>query len=326
NPHPDLQQIQPEIVFVGERADNPESFNSMNLASNNLQEAVFIYTGLFRKAPGSPLDFQSLVKTGLLSGMVQWNEVVQRGFLGMGFRLNTNVRRIPTGEKYTLAARVWGSRPVMDSLTGAEQMRQVNTIVIADIDFIGEQFFALRTRGVEGLNFDNITFFLNCMDQLVEDYSFIELRKKRVKHRTLEAVEAQTSQFVQRRIEDEKQAEIEAQTALSEAQQRLNEKVAEVQTRTDLDQQTKQIMAKNLQEVENRRFEALKSSIESQKAAKMQESRERMETEIRAIQSRLKSMAVLIPPIPVLIIGILIFVKRRRREYEGTLISRRLRS
>ena len=326
NPHPDLQAIQPEILFVGERADNPDAFNSMNEASKGLQEAVFIYAGLYRKAPGSSYDFQPLVKSGLLSGIVQWQEAVQRGFLGMGFRLNTNIRRLPTGEKYNVAARVWGAQPVIDSLTGADKTQRTNLIVIGDIDFIGEQFFQLRQSGVEGLNFDNITFFLNCMDQLVEDYSFIELRKKRVKYRTLETVEAQTSQFVQQRIDDEKLAESEAQSALGEAQQRLNQKVAEVRSRTDLDEQTKSIMAQNLQEVENRRFETLKASIESEKAAKVQASREKMEGEIRSIQSRLKTMAVMIPPIPVLIIGILIFVKRRRREYEGTLISRRLRS
>jgi ABC-2 type transport system permease protein len=205
-------------------------------------------------------------------------------------------------------------------------LNTVNVTVIADLDFISEQFFQIRQRGLQNLNFDNVTFFLNCMDLLVGDESFVDLRKKRVKHRTLETVEAQTRGFVEKRMTDEREAEASAQQALADAQQRLNEKVAEVQNRQDLDQQTKQIMAQNLQEVENRRFEVMKTNIETRKEATVQASKENMETAVRSIQTRIKSLAVLLPPIPVFVMGIMIFVRRRKREYEGAVAARRLRS
>ena len=55
-------------------------------------------------------------------------------------------------------------------------------------------------------------------------------------------------------------------------------------------------------------------------------SKERMEAQIRAIQSGIKLTAVILPPIPVLVIGIIIFIRRRRREAEGAAAARRLRS
>jgi hypothetical protein len=139
-------------------------------------------------------------------------------------------------------------------------------------------------------------------------------------------VETQTLDYLEQRAADERAAEEKAEEALKEAQQRLDEKVEAVRQRADLDAQTKQIMARNLQEVENRRFETLKASIESEKQAEISRSEERVEAQIRRIQSGIRTFAVLLPPIPVFAIGVVIFLRRQRREREGAAAARRLRS
>jgi hypothetical protein len=146
-----------------------------------------------------------------------------------------------------------------------------------------------------------------------------------VQYRTLTTVEARTRAYADRRAKEEQQAQTEAQSALSEAQQRLDGKVAELQNRTDLDATTKQIMARNLQEAESRRFDAEKATIEAARDTKIDASKEQMETQVRRIQSSIKTLAGLLPPIPVFVLGTLVFMRRQRREREGAAAVRRLR-
>ena len=147
------------------------------------------------------------------------------------------------------------------------------------------------------------------------------MRSRRARHRTLERVEVQTADFIDRRREEERQAETEAQDALSQAQARLDDRVEALRNRGDIDVQTMQIMVRNLEEVENRRLEVLSANIE----AEIQASRERMESQVRQIQTTIRTFAILLPPVPVFLVGVAILVRRRRRAHEGAAAARRLR-
>jgi ABC-2 type transport system permease protein len=315
NPHPDLAHLPQEVVFLGAGNENPDTFNPDHRSSQALQELVLLYPGQLEPNPTAGIDFEPLLKTGRVSGGLSYFQLVRRGLFGA--QLARNLPHRPDPVDYILAAHVRSS-----SEDGAPS---TNVIVIADLDFISDQFFQIRQIGPPNLNFDNVTFFLNSMDILMGDESFIDLRNRRVKHRTLRRVEEETRQFIEQRASEESEAEFEAERALAEAQQRLDDKVNEVRQRPDLDDQTKTIMARNLQEVESRRFEVLKTNIESEKEAKIQQSKSTMESQIRRIQSGIRTFAVLLPPIPVFVLGVLIFIRRQRRERAGAAAAHRLR-
>ena len=187
---------------------------------------------------------------------------------------------------------------------------------------MSEQFFELRRHGVENLNFDNVTFLLNCVDQLAVDPSFIALRKRRPRQRTLEAVEARTRAYESQRLHESEQAEVLADQRLKEAQARLDRSVAEVERRPDLDDQTKEVMIANLKTAENRRLEVARANINDEKQRQIEDSRAEMETSIRGIQNTIKLLAVALPPIPAFIVFLIVSVRRLRRERIGVPVDR----
>ena len=331
NPHPDLGHLPPEVVFLGEGNGNPEVFAERSPASAGLQQVVLLYPGHFDPlAGGGTAEFTPLLATGDISGRFPYFRMVEESFFGPS-QLNRNLPHRPDPLQYVVAAEARTYPPPEE--TGAEgeadsgpaRADSTRVIAIADLDFISEQFFELRRIGPANLNFDNVSFFLNAMDVLVGDESFVALRNRRVRHRTLERVEARVLQFTEQRAAEEDAAERRAEDALLTAQDRLDRRVAEVEERDDLDSQAKQIMARNLQEVENRRFSVLEANINAEKEAEIRASEERMERQLRRIQGGIRTMAVLLPPIPVFLLGVYTFVRRRRAEKEGAAAARRLR-
>ncbi len=356
NPHPELAHMPEDVVFLGTGNENPDTFSGDNPMTTQLQELVFLYPGFLLAAAGADYEFEPLLRSGAASGTNGYFALVRGSFFGP--QMNPNPPRDADAEQHIVAARVRSAgsgtapREVDDDADGehadgdddddgehadgddtddaaraldAGTSGAVDIIVVADLDFVGEQFFQIRQQAPGGLNFDNVTFFLNAMDTLLEDDSFIDLRSRRARHRTLEVVEAQTAEFIEQRTADEQQAEADAEAALTEAQARLNERVEELRTRTDIDAQTKQIMVRNLEEVENRRLEVLSTNINTEKDTTIQESRETMEAQIRQIQTSIKTFAILLPPVPVVALGIWTFGRRRRREREGAAAAQRLK-
>jgi ABC-2 type transport system permease protein len=331
NPHPQLADLPPEVVFVHAGPGGaPDAFDPKQAATKGLQEIVMLFPGLLRPRGATP-EFMPLLRTNDTGGTLQWSDATQQSFMGIS-GINPNRRHFPSGVGYTVAARVQGqpaaeaAKPADADKKDAEKDKgkkaeakkpDLHVIAIADLDLISEQFFELRRRKIENLDFDNVTFVLNCIDVLAGDESFIPLRKKRLQHRTLERLEAQTKEFIEERQTQAKSAEDEAKEQLDAAQKELDKQVGDVRARKDMDERTKEIMLLNLQEVANRRFEVKKSNIEDQKAQKIQESKGEMERKTRHIQNFVRAEALLLPPLPPLILGLIVFFKRWSRENQG---------
>ena len=168
------------------------------------------------------------------------------------------------------------------------------------------------------MNFDNITFVLNCVDSLAGDDSFIALRKRRPEHRTLLAVEEQTRKYYENQQEEAQRAEQEATEQLQKAQERLDKKVEEVRSRENLDPRTKEIMLLSLENVENRRLEVTRASIEAERDRAKKEAVADRERGVRGIQGRIQALAIIAAPVA----GAwhwpcFVFASRSRKENRG---------
>jgi ABC-2 type transport system permease protein len=300
NPHPQLKSLPKEFVFVG------KGFNQKEAITAGLQEVVLLYPGTLTARPDAAGRVIPLLETSGDSGTVRWGDLVERTLLG-SVAINDNVKHTPENGRQVLAVRVAGP---------------VNAVIVADVDLMGEQFFDLRRRGIENLNFDNVTFLLNAVDRLAGDSSFIALRKRRPRQRTLEAVEARTRAYEAQRLEDMRQAEATADARLKEAQARLDKSVKDIEQRKDLDEEAKQVMIDSVQAAENRRFQVARTTIEDEKQRQIDSSRADMENSIRRIQNTIKLMAVVLPPIPAVLLFLLVAVRRLARERIGVPVDR----
>jgi hypothetical protein len=80
-------------------------------------------------------------------------------------------------------------------------------------------------------------------------------------------------------------------------------------------------MARNLQEAESRRSEASKATIEAARDAKIDGSKEEMESQVRRIRAASRRSRVSCPDTRVRL-GIFIFMRRQKREREGAAATR----
>jgi ABC-2 type transport system permease protein len=252
----------------------------------------------------------------------------QTGFMGMR-QLKQFPRRRPTRTDYVLAAYIHGpfagqpAAPETPAKEGEEKKptaKEAKVVFVADLDMISDAFFEFRRaryQGQEKFNFDNVTFVLNCVDKLAGDESFVELRKKRPQRRTLDRIARMTEEVAADARKSEEQAEVDAQAELSKAQEQLDKKVEEINKRTDIDARSKRAQIEYVRDLEQRQFDVTKARIEATKAEKIEQIHDELQAQIRAEQQRIKWMAVLIPPIPALLVGILVFFRRMSGEKEG---------
>jgi ABC-2 type transport system permease protein len=315
NPHPSLQHFDPECVFVtrdnGERAP----INDDNPITSGLQEVLMLFPGRTRSAEATGLSFTPLLRGGRNGGVLPYAEVWTRNFFGRG-SLNTARKHEPRwNEERVLAAASTG---IVKPVKEGQREARVNVVLLCDMDFISPVFFEVRReQWWENIEFDNVTFFLNCVDALAGDSAFIELRKRRPRHRTLEEVEKQTKQHDERVLEEKRKAEREAKDAETAAENRKKEKLDALRERKDIDDQTKGMMLQHLEEVENRRLQVAQQNIKDEKERKIAGSEAERDREVARIHFWIKVVSSVCPPIPAFLVGLAILLRRLLIELEA---------
>jgi gliding motility-associated transport system permease protein/gliding motility-associatede transport system auxiliary component len=299
NPHPQFRQLPNQVLFISPGSGEGNSFQESEEMTSGLQEVVMLYAGIIKAAEGT--EFVPLMSTGNDSGRVRWDQLVVRTMFGTRLAQSRDLEA--DDDVHAVAARVTrsGEKPL-------------NGVVVMDVDMMGEQFFELRRRGIENLNFDNVTFILNAVDDLAGDDAFIALRKRRPKHRTLEAVEARTRVYEENRKKETEEAQARAETQLSEAQARLDGAVEAIRRRPDLDDQTREIMISNLTRSLERQLQVSRANIEDRRDQQIEDARISMEASVNQIRNTIKLVAVGLPPIPALIILIILTLRKIRVE------------
>jgi len=322
NPFPKIprsENFPDEFIYVGGTSGSLAD----GLVTSELQYCLFTCPGSLYEMPKSSLSFKPLLKTrgGELSGTTSLDNFWTGGVFGTPRRFNpARTTYSDSNGAETIAASISGT--VQDG----NQTNLINVILVADIDVLADPFFNIRSRGPESdfpLDVDNVTFSLNLIDSLSKEDHLLEIRNRRRLHRTLEEFEKSIEKARGEATKTIQQAENSIQLILQEENRKLNEALADVQnsqgsmTQGQFMQLLQTEAAKLQKNLAKRERELRQDTNTKVKSAERQRDRE-----IKEKQEDIQFMSVFLPPIPLLIIAFFVFLRKRKAEIQGAIISR----
>ncbi|QDT77657.1 ABC-type uncharacterized transport system [Gimesia maris] len=316
NPHPEFAEVvRPELIFISPKSGTAGAFSQDSNITSGLQEILTFFPGSIRPLSNMTLNFEPLLKTGPNSGLLEWGQITSPFFNSV--RITQEPPRVIDKYGHVLAAHI--------TSTDKSPVKDINVIFVADADLISDELFNIRERQAFGLKIDNVTFLLNCVDQLAGDDSYIKLRKRRSKLRTLTLVERETSVFVKERNAEREKATENAEEKLKEARDRLKAERDKIIKDTTIDGNTKQQMLRMAEENESRRLEVDEANIEREKQRQIEKIKAQTERQIRTIEDRIRWYAILVPPFPAILLGICFLFFRLKNENQNISPDRRLK-
>ncbi|WP_417380597.1 Gldg family protein [Gimesia sp.] len=316
NPHPEFAEVvRPELIFISPKSGTAGAFSQDSNITSGLQEILTFFPGSIQPLSNMTMNFEPLLKTGPNSGLLEWGQITSPFFNSI--RIAQDPPRLIDKFGHVLAAHI--------TSTEKSPVKDLNVIFVADADLISDELFNIRERQAFGLKIDNVTFLLNCVDQLAGDDSYIKLRKRRSKLRTLTLVERETSVFVKERNAEREKATENADEKLKEARDRLKAEREKIIKDTTIDGNTKQQMLRMAEENESRRLEVDEANIEREKQRQIEKIKAQTERQIRTIEDRIRWYAILVPPFPAILLGICFLFFRLKNENQNISPDRRLK-
>ena len=342
NPYPKVSRFDEvqEFVFVDPASGAEEPFSESDPVTSKLQHMLFPFPGAISKLNVSTMEFTPLVRTGTETGTVESQDMMYRPLGPFGpADVNPRRKQIPGSIPYILAARITGKAPHdqfgEDALgeEGATEDRsngEINVVLVADIDMLTGPFFQLREQGeIPGagihFDFDNVTLLLNVLDSLAGDDRFIEVRKRRPRHRPLTRIDnlMEDARKATRKARREQQEEVDE--AQEKEQKILDDEIEKL--REDMKKRaiSNVEIANRLgmkQKAGQRRLDARVEELEQERDREIDEIATRLKDNVRQLQDWYKLMAVALPPMPPLALALIVLLTRRAREREGVARTR----
>ena len=346
NPHLKLE-LPSEFVFVdanlegqaargGEAAAAQGGFNQEQKITSGLQEVLFPFPGALARDEKADVKWTPLVRTvANRSGTIEVDQVMgNRGDMRQLRMFEKSAR-----ESMVMAVLVERAAPApaadagkADAATAAG--KPIRAVVVADIDLLDGRIFGLRSRpdDVFGLDFDNVEFALNVLDGLAGDERFIDIRKRKPKHRTLERIEdavaaaredaeKQRATFIAEFDQAERQANESMQKEVGEFEKKIRDMESQGDANPQAAMQAIQQLASR-QRLAQRRLDTKIEQLKRKRDAEVDTVERKLESQVRREQDRQKWLAVLLPPIPPLVVAFFVFFRRRALEREGVSQSR----
>ena len=329
NPHLKLE-LPSEFVFIDANLEGKDpGFNPQDPITSGLQEVLFPFPGSVGKDDGADVEFTPLVRTvANRSGTIEVDQVMGN----RGDMRQLQLFEKSADESMVLAAVI--ERRLRPAEGDPAAARPVRAVIVADVDLLDGRIFGLRNRPDEvfGLDFDNVEFALNVLDVLAADDRFVDIRKRKPKHRTLERIEDAVATA---REDAEKQraefiaafdtAEAAANDEMKKEVGEFEKKIKDMEAQGDADPQAAMQAIQQLasrQRLAQRRLDTKIEQLKRKRDAEVATVERKLEAQVRREQDRQKWLAVPLPPIPPLVVAFFVFFRRRALEREGVAKTR----
>ena len=337
NPYPKIPDFSKmlEYVFIDTSCGAKEPFASNDPITAGLQQLMFPFPGYIAKKNISDLKFTPLVTTSETTGTVLYRSLAQQ--MSPYGAIEEPVL-VPTGLPYVLAAHIQGkvrTAPSLDDPFKPEKKgdakkpveSNINVVLVADIDMLTQAFFVLREQGDRPeigvhFQFDNVTFVLNVLDELAGEKRFLDIRKRRRIHRVLARVEERTKDVKKSAADSRERLSKKFDEMEQKEQKAIDDKISELKGRKNVNEQEMSIEVGMMMQDLSRQKKATLAKLRDEKDREVNKIEMDQSMKVRRVQFEYKLWAVLLPPIPPLLVALFVFIHRRVREREGVARSR----
>ncbi len=336
NPYPNLDMNANDLwLFIDSDAPGAnEALSESNPITSGMRQVLALFAGGVNPKASSKLTHTPLLKTSAMSGLMS-TDAAQR----IANRQSTGNREQEGTTGFTPIAMVIEGKaaapaPAEGETAPAPPAGDIKAVYVADIDMMLPVFLQLRAEPDQApdlrFQFQNVTFLLNTIDYLTGELDYVDIRKHEPTFSSLQMI-ADVKQRASAEVREKgKEYQVKFDELIREAQEKneteiktLRDEVTELNkkstdgtvSRAAAQEKLQQFAIK--QEALQRSLDVRRVAAERQRDQSIRDIQRQADQKVTQMQNRVKATAAILPCLPPLLIGIIVFASRRLREREN---------